>query len=158
MKKLRAFTIIELSITLLISGVVVSIAYYAYSLFINQYKTQQTKSDLIREYFLFQKAMQIDVDRSEFIRDSASYLFFEKSSSDLVIYDFADSFIVRKSAVSADTFHVRKKTSQFLHYSNNVNLVSRIHVLFDLRKDYLEADFLKTYSCRELMINTAKNE
>ena len=150
MKKLKAFTIVELSVTLLISAIVISIAYFAFLLFINQYKVQQKKSGFIREYFLFCKVMQTDMDRSDFIKDSASYLDFGYlNSSGRVIYDFGDSFVTRKFSGIADTFYVKKLRYEFSHVNESSDMVNSVKVLFDLQKDQLEAVFNKAYSSRE---------
>ena len=74
MKKLRAFTIIELVITLLISSIVISIIYYAYFLVNRQVGKYKDKKQSISSYFLFHKALQSDIDRADAIFDSGGVL------------------------------------------------------------------------------------
>jgi prepilin-type N-terminal cleavage/methylation domain-containing protein len=154
MKKFKAFTIIELSISLLISGVVISIAYYSYLLLSKQYKTQLTKSDQIRECLLFRKIVQIDVMHSYFIKDSGSILLFENSNSSVLsTYDFEDSFVVRRHSEFTDTFHFKTDNYWFVHLNDSSSLINRIDILFNSGKDYFGASFNKVYSVQQLLMN-----
>lgn len=150
MKRLKAFTIVELSVTLLISGVVMGIAYYAYSLFVAQQKKQLSKSELVQEYFLFRKAMQTDTERANAITDSSGHLVF--GSENTVQYNFDKEFVVRSTSFSSDTFYVKCISHEFFMIDENSTLVSAVNVKFDLGKELLNADFKKNYSSRQLLM------
>jgi Tfp pilus assembly protein PilE len=151
MKKLKSFTIVELCVTLLISGVVIGIAYYAYSLFLYQYKKQEAKSALIREYLLFQKAIRTDIDQAEDITDSIAYLTFRKLSNETAKYNFANDFIYRNTLSATDSFRIKKTEYYFSTVTETSDLVNEIHIVFDLKPEKLRADFKKIYSAQQIM-------
>jgi len=151
MRKLKSFTIVELCVTLLISGVVIGIAYYAYSLFLYQYKKQEAKSALIREYLLFQKAMQIDMEQAENITDSISSLTFRKVSNETAIYNFANDFIYRNTLSATDSFRIKKTKYYFSTVTGTSDLINEIHIVFDLKPGKLRANFKKIYSAQQVI-------
>jgi Tfp pilus assembly protein PilE len=153
MKKLKSFTIVELTVSLLIGAIVIGIAYYTLLLFMNQYKAQQGKSNLIREYLLFRKAIDADIDHYDFMTDSASFIIFKNLNfSNMVQYNFDGNFIVRNSLNSNDTFYIKKQGCKFYHLNDRTNLVKRMDVSFNADKDNLEITFDKPYSSRELIM------
>ena len=158
-EKLRSFTIVELSVSLLIGGIVISLAYYTYFLFINQYKTRQKKSALMQESLLFRKAINSDIDQYEFIRDSASLVIFTNASShDFVQYNFEGNFIVRNSSYTTDTFYVKKLGFKFYHVNDSAQLVNRMDIFFQANKENFNFIFCKSYSSKQLLMEHYDNE
>lgn len=151
MIRLKSFTIVELSVTLLISGIVIGIAYYAYSLFLNQYRKQEAKSSFLREYLLVQKTIQTDIDQSESITNLGSSLMFRKVKDSKVIYNFANDFIYRETLSGTDTFRIKKTEYHFSTVNENSDLISEIQIVFDLKLGKLQANFKKTYSAQQLI-------
>lgn len=134
-RKYKAFTIAELVVAMLLTSLVISLAYYSFFLFRGQFMQLEKKVSSNNELRMFQKAMQHDIDRANAIRDSAgSYLLM-----DTITYSF-NSMIVREN----DTFDLRV-IKMDVGYTGK--LVSNIiitlpgHVLY----------FNKLYSAQQLM-------
>src|SRR5882672_6390150 len=96
-KRIYAFTIIELVVVLLISGIIVSMSYYAILVFNRQFKLYHDRSARISSFLLFKKTLQQDCDKSPLIMDSADrlLLFDEPGGGKIANYEFAKDFIVR---------------------------------------------------------------
>jgi type II secretory pathway pseudopilin PulG len=62
----------ELVVAMLISSVVISIVFYAYSLVGNQLRQRQVQSGKIMECILFQRAFRRDFEKAESIGDLAN--------------------------------------------------------------------------------------
>jgi len=160
MKRLRSFTIIELTISLLIGGIVIGIAYYVFFLFISQYKTREIKSNLIQESLLLRKAIQADIDRYNFITDSSSFLIFRSVNfPSIVQYNLQGNFIIRSSSSSSnDTFYIKKRGYKFYHLKDDSNLVNKMDISLNADKENVDITFDKLYSSEELLMFPGFNE
>ena len=153
MKKFRSFTIIELVMSLLISSIVIGIAYYVLLFFNKQYTLNQNKSQVTDEFLLFRQAMEKDFDKAEMISDSLDlFLVFKyQPSHSNIIYRIDTNNIVRQFENVTDSFSVKNNGYKTFHVNDNSNLISQVLFQIKLNNIIFETSFSKQYSAAQLM-------
>ena len=134
-RKYKSFTIAELVVAMLLTSLVISLAYYSFFLFRQQFIQLEKKVSNNNELRMFQKAMQYDIDRAAAIRDSAG----NHLLMDSITYSFNGAIIRER-----DTFELRVVKMEVSHTGKLVsNIVVTLpgHVL----------RFNKLYSAQQLM-------
>ena len=154
MKRVSAFTIIELVISLLISSVVIGIVYYAFLFFSKQFGLYQRKSDSVQEYFLLKGAVQNEFEKAELIIDSLPGLIAFKTSmpDQMITYRIDSNFIVRKFQETADSFRVKCENFRTIHVNDSSNLVKEIVFSVKMDNSILETTITKRYSASQLIL------
>lgn len=102
--RVRAFTIMELTIAMLISGIVIGITYTAYTIIIKTYTSFHQKNDAMAELVRLDQLLKRDIAHADLLLKSADGISMQ-SDSVLVTYNFQPTFIVRTSGI-IDTFKV----------------------------------------------------
>ena len=124
MKKLPAFTLIEVIVVMVISGIVVSASYFCYSMITRQMNLYRSHTDKTLEAVLLQTVIENDLHTSAFVRNETDYELELSSSDKKIYYVFGSNFILRKLDSVTDTFHIHadgpkmtfeKKTPEELH-------------------------------------------
>jgi len=102
--KLKAFTVIEMIVALILVAIVVSIAFAALSLTNKQLYSFQRRSSTMSDYRLLQNALSQDIRHAERVTGQARTLRCTKDRWQ-VLYTFEDSVIIRQdTALSTDSF------------------------------------------------------
>lgn len=159
MRKINSFTIIELVMSLLISGIVIGIVYYAFLFFNRQNINYQYKSRHISEYFLFNKSMLIDFEKAELIRDSLeNFLILRNKIPDkTIIYSFSSNIITRQTQESIDSFSLACEGFHFYYLSGDNNIVNKAVIKLNINDRLLLPIFLKSYSAAQILDAETKN-
>ncbi|HAL80964.1 MAG TPA: hypothetical protein DCO83_01020 [Mucilaginibacter sp.] len=104
-QKVKAFTIMEVTITMLITGLIIGITYTSYSIVIKSYHSFTIKNDNMAVLVGLDHVLKRDFDRADSIlKDSAGITI--KKNDVSIKYIFMPDFIVRNS-VRNDTFKVQ---------------------------------------------------
>ncbi|SDT67311.1 hypothetical protein SAMN05216490_4781 [Mucilaginibacter mallensis] len=104
-KKVNAFTIMEVTITMMITAIVIGITYTAYSIVSQSYMGYQKKNDGLTVLSRIDQLLAKDFAHAALISKTQDGLLLS-SPSDSVSYVFALGFIVRKGPV-IDTFKIQ---------------------------------------------------
>lgn len=158
MKKIKSFTLLELMISLLISGIVISISYYVYFLFSAQFVNQQKRSNTVIEFQLFQKAFQNDMANALFVSDSLekTMVMFNSDSAN-IYYFFAKDIFVRSRNEKNDTFSFPGRITNLKYLNDSIFVITEIEVETILEKVKINSVFSKRYSAHQIM-QTLANE
>jgi prepilin-type N-terminal cleavage/methylation domain-containing protein len=157
-KKVKAFTIMEMTIAMLISAIVIGITYSAYTIISRSYTIYQTKNDGLALLSRIDQLLVKDFAHAEMISKTLDGLLLT-SRLDTVAYVFAPDFIVRKGAV-IDTFKVQTSGLSTLFENQPVSEVSveseqnRIDELFFfivLKNGNMPYHYQKPYSSVNLL-------
>lgn len=153
MRKIEAFTIIELVMSLLISGIVIGIVYYAFLFFNRQSIDYQFRSKQISEYFLFNKSLLTDFERAESISDSSeNFLIIQHIDTGMaIIYEFGTSAITRKTQETVDSFSIKCEELRFYHLAEGSSIVNKVMVKLNINNSSFNTVFLKTYSAAQIL-------
>lgn len=103
--QVKAFTIMEVVITMLIASILMAITYRAYLIVGRSYQSFHTKNKEMAELQQLDHIIKRDFDRAEFIEKKQDSIVF-KTTGFPVIYAFGPDLITR-TASTADTFKVK---------------------------------------------------
>ena len=103
-QRIKAFTVFELVLGMLLAAIVIGMAYYASSIFMRIYGSYSQGSYAQSELVLFKKVISKDVERAarvDFLNDE---LLLKDQQGDLILsYAFSSAYALRRGA-AIDTF------------------------------------------------------
>ncbi len=151
MKRYAAFTMMELVVAMLISSMVISIGFYAFSLFSQQLVKRRARSAKVSEYLIFRRAFGRDMDLADAVTDSAEGgpLLLSVDGQELR-YSMHGTYILRDKGGLEDTFYLGGGTTA-VGYVDSLPLIRSLRFLLFLNGDSVEQGFFKQYTARELM-------
>lgn len=153
MRKIPAFTLMEIMIVMIISGIVISFGYSAYTFIQSR---SGTFSEITRRDVSLQKTVALlerDVFRScRIIALNGNELLFV--GEDTVDYHFNPEYLLRRSGTITDTFNipVNKCSFQFQRETLTEGLVDKIDLsIRDSESGLIEMGLSKKYDASALM-------
>lgn len=102
--KVKAFTIMEITVAMLISAIVIGMAYTCFNIIYQQYHTFNTKQAELVEIDQLNKVLQHDFDKAEIILQDNDDIVL-KNKDDQLTYHIQPDYILR-IANAVDTFKV----------------------------------------------------
>jgi prepilin-type N-terminal cleavage/methylation domain-containing protein len=152
MKKLKAFTLIELIIGMIIGSIVVGSCYTGYSFVLKQYYNYKQTKDTINEAMLLHTLISTDFNNARILSYKENNLQVALDSVN-IMYSFEDSFILRKESDVIDTFYLQPKAIHFSFLKENDlgNIIDELFfevTIFDETKKF---HYSKQYSSDILM-------
>jgi hypothetical protein len=104
--RIKSFTIMEILVTMIISGIVVLTAFQFYSIF-NMIMLQKTKLMDERNVILqFYDVLKSDISKAERMKYSINKLVINSNQEEVILYNFSDEYVVRNVNNLTDTFRV----------------------------------------------------
>src|ERR1700744_656096 len=103
--RVKAFTIMEVTITMLIAAILMGITYTTYIMVSKSYLSFNTKNTEMAEVELLDKLLKRDFDRADVIQKTTNGMVIINTGQ-TIQYVFNPDFITRTSGI-ADTFKVR---------------------------------------------------
>ncbi|MBW4890133.1 hypothetical protein KXQ82_10420 [Mucilaginibacter sp. HMF5004] len=103
--RVKAFTIMEVTISMLIAAIVIGITYTSYNIIGKSYLSFKTRNDDIAVLNRVDELLKRDFEQANMIADSGNGLLINKDNMTDVHYEFNRGTIIRKSGV-IDTFKV----------------------------------------------------
>lgn len=155
MKKLRAFTIMELLVALTLTSLLVLAAWYAFELIQKQYVLQKNLNKNISTYIQLETRLKQDLETMKFLKRDLQQIIF-KSSNYQIEYDFQYDFVSRKhslSEIEADTFFVKNElqNSFFQNREQSVGIIDQLEIAFFPFEEKRVFILKKQYSVADLM-------
>jgi len=153
-KKIDAFTILEVTLVMLLAGICISIAFTAMGMVRQSYHRYDEKNKKIAACMLLQKLLQQDFLKSTEILNSEEGII-AKSDSGVITYHFAPEFILRKQyGLANDTLFITSQDLQKVYNGTEVSVDNRINRLsfrLLLHGNFISYDFEKQYSAEEVI-------
>ncbi len=148
-KKYRAFSLVEVSIVLLLSTVVVSIAYTGLHIFSKTIHSYKTKQNNISDYKEFSSHFSTDWWQSSNIKRVGNTIVFYFPDETIIRYQFSKKKVVR----SKNGANIIISTSASIHdvKYNEYNSIEEISIKVDFQKENLTLYEHKTYSITSYM-------
>lgn len=161
MNKVKAFTIMEVAITMLISAVLIGIAYTSYSIIIKSYNAFNNKSSKLAVLYTLDHLLKQDFDQAAFISKDETAIVFKKDSS-LITYEFYPDLVTRKSTridsfkVQTDGLITNFESAPVLGLAGSGELERIDELLFNVQfeKEKIPYHYTKIYSSENLIENT----
>lgn len=106
-QKIKAFTVMEVTVTMLVTAILIGIMYTSYSIIVKSYGGFNTKNDEMAALVSLDHVLKRDFERSESVYKTQDGIVLKKDDT-MIDYVFTPDFIVRKAA-RADTFKVQTR-------------------------------------------------
>jgi prepilin-type N-terminal cleavage/methylation domain-containing protein len=151
MKKLAGFTIMELTIVMLISAIVITISYYSLFLIQSQFSWSQHKSEKINDFLLLNNMLEKDAEKASMIRDSADNILIINSEKRNVLYVFDSTKIERIIGDKSELLNIGGYIKNIHKVHDTLNLINELNIIVTLGKDSLEIRFSKNYAAKDLL-------
>lgn len=151
-KIISAFTILEVVITMIISSIVIVLAYTLLNTIQNEWQKITKNQTKVTELAVFKHTFDNDIDKCDYIKfiDPHTYIF--KFTDDSTVYVFGKK-IVRKSKLSVDTFEI-EFDSVIPHYLKQIhvgNIIDSINMAISSPVSIKKVVFEKRYSSSDLI-------
>jgi len=157
MKKLSGFTTMELSIVLLMTSLIGSIAYNGYLLFKRQVRLHQLNEEkdiniqsfhrLVKKDLFVSK--QIFADRNQLVVDTGK---------DSIVYRYEETYLVREFNGLKDTLFDVEEFKLIPYKETNPNgLISEINYVLKYKKEAYMIRFKKEYGVKQLIEEEVRN-
>lgn len=154
MKKINAFTLMELMIGMIIGSIVVGFCYTGYRFIFRQYLDYKKVKEQVNEAMFLNTALTRDFSRSLFVEYKGNSLYI-KSDSAQTEYKFTEQYILRNERDVSDTFHLAVKEIAPVFINRDENTGAEIISGFSFSADVLGQQetfqFSKIYSAAFLM-------
>lgn len=148
---IKAFTIIELVIALLLSSVVIGVVYTAFALWKNQFTGYHNRSMETGGYAGLCKALQTDTERALYVEDSAGVLLFRTPGRAGVRYRLAQRRLFRSEGENTDSFFVEVESIGLMKIKEELDLINGIGLKAIVEKKPVYACFTKQYAAKDLL-------
>ena len=157
-QRVKAFTILEVTITMLIAAIVIGITYSAYMIVFKSYALFNHKHEDMAVLLNLDHLLKRDFEQAETIEKDASGITL-KWNDKLIKYEFQPDFIVRNNT-RIDTFKV-KMQDLILSFENapvtemqetaEQNRIDGLSFLLIYQDTKIPCHYLKTYSSTNLI-------
>ena len=158
-KRLKAFTVIELLITMMLGAIVLGLSYMYFGNFQKYYTdTIQLEADYLTiDQFRF--LLTHDLQRSDEVAekhvDELTLLFRENE----VVYEFSPTGVIRSTESAIDSFKMNIQSWYFEEMKDYDGLISGVEIELKTDKDkYLNMQFYKDYTAESLFSNYLNNK
>jgi hypothetical protein len=153
-KKIPAFTLMEVTVSMLIAAIAIAITYTAAHIVTVTYGDYQKKQDHVAEFALLDKLLKQDFSRPGKIVKSGNGLRVETVNG-TILYEFTEGHIVRAQyALSTDTFKLDPKTIRFSFEKEDTvegQNIDQLELQTVLEKEEINLIYKKTYSAQDLI-------
>jgi prepilin-type N-terminal cleavage/methylation domain-containing protein len=160
--KVQSFSLVEMLVVLVLSGIVLSILYFAYYSISTYQFELVAKVDKQEELGLLFYSLKRDIDRSYMLRKRDQFAIDCYSAPEKVdvSYYFVEPNVVRKQLERTDTFHCEILRSAFLFQEIPVTdnaVIDQIRLTLNTAPDPIELDIIKLYDAA-CLINAIPND
>ena len=151
-KKVKAFTIVDLIIALLISSVIISIAYYVLSLFNNHFITYQRSTTAVNDFYFFDQTWVRDWEKARYIIDKGDKeLEMQYSDETKVYYSIKGEALIRIKNNAVDTLPVTVAAFKKQPYDTGLDLIQQLDMTVSVQGETINCSYTKYYAVKELL-------
>ena len=152
--KVKAFTLIELVVVMIISGILFSIAYFSFFIISQRFNHFSSASSSVMEISNLQTILNKDFDEAEFLQLQGDDLIVKKDSLEL-LYHFEEDYLLRTQLDQVDTFHIpiENKSYYFKNaiYYLNTGYIDELEFTSEYHDEKFHFHFHKDYSTEQLI-------
>lgn len=105
--KVNGFTIMEIMVTMVISGIVVLTAFEFYNLFNKLLLKKNNTMEIGKEMLQFYNVFENDAARAISLDLSTAGLIMNYYYEDIIKYEFFDDYVIRNRNIASDTFRIK---------------------------------------------------
>ena len=153
-KRLEAFTLMEMTVALLLTGLVTGIALTAYGIIESQFQHFQGSRNGFHEVAQLNLALQRDVQSCREVIRNDDGIYCRYQNGDQIDYAFTDEFVMRTAGQRTDTFHLKTEERSF-RFEGNEQFVPELPIdafsfKGSIQEEALPFHYFKTYGTAQL--------
>lgn len=152
-KKLPAFTLMEVTIAMLIAAIAIAITFTTYRIVGGAYFNFSKKQEMVATLTTIDKLLKKDFLNAKSIVKTADGVFLEVNKG-IVTYSFKDSYVLRDQfSLRIDTFKLQVNELNFSFEKDIVEEgkeVDQLNFKTQLEGDFIPLQYQKTYSAQDL--------
>jgi hypothetical protein len=160
MKKIKAFTIIELCVVMLLSSIVTGMVFFTLNIFQGSVRQFKTESTVLSRIALLHRLLVQDFWKSKEVRATNDGIQ-AMGKGGVVTYRFQPEYITREMGVVLDTFYFPNKNfvMQFQGQQKSLlgELVDQLSVDLSYKGEVVPFSFQKAYGADVLVLYDKKN-
>ncbi len=163
MKKLRAFTLLELLFVMILTTIIIGIGYLTFNISTKQLHSYRENSKKISEIFLVTMLLNKDFTEAKSVLKANDSLILTGDGNSSLQYFFTEEYIVRSANSVTDTFYYKtqNRSEKFLDKPADVNRGLVDEIYFEIKTDDERAEIfhaVKAYSAAALMLQEDKDK
>lgn len=141
----------ELTIAMLVSAIVLSIAYNSMDIFNRLYHRYLRTNDANYQFVLFDRLFRRDLDKAEIVFSAVSGVVFQNFDEKRTRYEWQEDMVLRyRPGVEADTFYIHSRLESLTFGSTDClnspeAVVDRIGMVMMKEKEIITAVYQKPY-------------
>jgi prepilin-type N-terminal cleavage/methylation domain-containing protein len=151
--KIKAFTLMEVTVAMLISAICITVCYTAYSIIANYYSSFQLKNQAADHVLSLKQVMEIDFLKSNCLLKTEDGIELLQDST-AIQYTFTNSTVLRKLGVlHTDTFKVQYSNLKTYFETNEIvetDTIDRVNFTVLLNQTSVPIQINKYYSAKDL--------
>jgi prepilin-type N-terminal cleavage/methylation domain-containing protein len=148
-RKVKAFTLIEVTVVLIISGTVMTLAMWSYSNVMKYLRTYNEQEAANQELVLFLSHFTADLEKAAVVTEKRGSLQLEFPES-VVSYDFYSDLILRTEYQYPDTFFLKTLLFDYEPLPLQKDWVEQVYLTLELSGTEYPMAFYKNYSHQQL--------
>lgn len=150
--KVPAFTIVDLVVTLIISSIIIGMAYFVLSLFNTGFINYQRKVSLLNDFFFFEKTLTHDWEKARYIKDMGEGNWQLRNDGDTVVrYLVKDKLMIRIQQENRDTLPVIVGSFKGYQFNNKMDITDRLDLTILLGRETITCSYYKRYAAKDLL-------
>lgn len=150
-KKIEGFTLLEAMVSLLLTTLLVALAFGVYINFSKSYSIFDKSTTRLTELLQFKNALSSDWFKSDHPMGNEAYLdLLDEQKNELITYEINDDWIVRKSWVN-DTFQISVKEMEFSYLNKQEEIIEKISIEFEKNSQLYEVTLRKDHDLKTRM-------
>jgi len=161
MKKLKAFTILELLVAMVISSLVIGASYFTYDIVYRQFLNFKNVDRNVLDALTFRNVLNNDIAAGEFVYKASDGIHIVDFESVEYNYSFRDDLIIRNVGTARDTFHLRTgevKYNEIEGASIAKRLLDKLEIVIIVNDAQNTLSFHKQYGADLLMLAEGANK
>ncbi|WP_353780192.1 prepilin-type N-terminal cleavage/methylation domain-containing protein [Winogradskyella sp. 3972H.M.0a.05] len=138
--KIKAFTILEVLISLVVMGIIIGLTYTLFNIMEKQLITYRNDNDVILQYNLLNTTLQRDIYYANYYEKEESTLVLFNYSEEKISYSFLNDKVLRAKQSIVDTFRVHVISHKFEIFNEKQN-ISKLDMKIKLLNEDVEINY-----------------
>jgi competence protein ComGF len=156
-KKIKAFTIMELLVTLVLTSIIVSLASSIYLNMQKYFSDSEAAYEKNSDINFLIGLIKNDFENASSVVSSFGLITLISNDSKMLEYNFGDEYIIRKKEYQRDTFYVKTEELDIIRLDNNSDLVTEIKADIIIDDGVIPFHIYKSYT-RDILFNLYQNK
>ena len=161
LKKIAAFTILEMVVVMLLTAMVVSIAFKSLEMTLQNFQRQKSNDSALAHFSLLDRLLMADIYRSHKVIKVENGFKCCYADGKLIEYSTFPEGIIRRQLAVVDTFNTANTTGLFFRNKKEIEndkLIDSVSIDYLYKDISITSNYTKDYTADMLLLNDTKIE